>query len=89
MDPLVVDALLVASEHRSAVLERLTAREREMLREMARGLNNAGISSALTLTERAVAKHIKSLFAKLELHEEQSAHRRVQAVWLYLSATSS
>jgi DNA-binding NarL/FixJ family response regulator len=69
-------------------IERLSRREHEVLREMAKGRNNAGIADALTLTERAVAKHINSIFTKLDLREEESAHRRVQAVLMYLSASS-
>jgi DNA-binding NarL/FixJ family response regulator len=84
VDPLVVEELLVPADER---LTRLTPRERDVLREMARGLNNAGIGEALVLTDRAVAKHINSIFAKLELHEEESTHRRVQAVLLYLGAS--
>jgi len=84
VDPLVVEELLSYGDNR---LDRLTPRELDVLREMARGLNNAGIGEALTLTERAVGKHINSIFAKLDLHEEESAHRRVQAVLLYLGAS--
>jgi DNA-binding NarL/FixJ family response regulator len=84
VDPLVVEELLSLTDDR---LARLTPREREVLREMARGLNNAGIGAALVLTERAVAKHINAIFTKLDLHEEESAHRRVQAVLLYLGSS--
>jgi DNA-binding NarL/FixJ family response regulator len=87
IDPLVVDTLLNAGEEHAA-LTRLSPREAEVLREMARGRNNAGIADALTLTERAVAKHINSIFAKLDLRDEETAHRRVQAVLLYLSSAS-
>ena len=56
-----------------------------MLADMAQGRNNAGIADALGLSERAVEKHINSVFAKLALSEEPDAHRRVKAVLLYLS----
>lgn len=82
VDPLVVEALVTPSDQR---LSRLTPRELDVLREMAAGRNNAGIGEQLTLTERAVAKHINSIFAKLDLSEEEQGHRRVQAVLLYLS----
>jgi DNA-binding NarL/FixJ family response regulator len=88
VDPLVVDALMSAGRRDGGLMSRLTSRESEVLREMARGSNNAGIASALHLTERAVSKHINSLFAKLELREEEAVHRRVQAVLLYLAAGS-
>ena len=51
---------------------------------MAQGRNNAGIAQALFLSERAVEKHINSLFSKLGLSEEPDVHRRVKAVLLYL-----
>jgi DNA-binding NarL/FixJ family response regulator len=89
IDPLVVDALMSSAQPEGGVLDRLSPREREVLREMARGRNNAGIGDALTLTERAVAKHINSIFTKLDLREEEAAHRRVQAVLMYLSAARS
>jgi DNA-binding NarL/FixJ family response regulator len=88
IDPLVVDALIQTSGDEGMPIERLSPREHEVLREMAKGRNNAGIADALTLTERAVAKHINSIFTKLDLREEESAHRRVQAVLMYLSASS-
>ena len=53
---------------------------------MAQGRNNAGIAAALGLSERAVEKHINSLFSKLALSEETDGHRRVKAVLVYLSA---
>lgn len=89
VDPLVVDALIAGSSGVAGVLERLSPRERDVLREMARGANNAGVGEALTLTERAVAKHINAIFTKLDLREEDAVHRRVQAVLLYLSESVS
>ncbi len=52
---------------------------------MAQGRNNAGIAAALFLSERAVEKHINSLFSKLGLSEEPDTHRRVKAVLLFLA----
>ena len=60
-------------------------REREVLEQMAQGRNNAGIAQALFLSERAVEKHINSLFSKLGLSEEPDVHRRVKAVLLFLA----
>jgi DNA-binding NarL/FixJ family response regulator len=90
IDPKVVDAL-VASRARGAEspVTRLTPREREVLAEMAQGKNNAGIAAALVLTERAVEKHINSMFSKLGLTEEPDVHRRVKAVLLYLGDRST
>jgi DNA-binding NarL/FixJ family response regulator len=90
IDPKVVDAL-VASRARGAEspVARLTPREQEVLAEMAQGKNNAGIAASLVLTERAVEKHINSMFAKLGLSEETDVHRRVKAVLLYLGDSPS
>lgn len=88
IDPKVVEAL-VASRSRSASspVEKLTPREREVLGEMAQGKNNAAIAASLVLTERAVEKHINSIFSKLGLSAEKDTHRRVRAVLMYLGAT--
>lgn len=87
VDPKVVEVLVSArSRTRSSPLERLTPREREVLHEIAQGRNNAAVGAALFLSERAVEKHISSLFSKLGLSEEPDTHRRVKAVLLYLSA---
>lgn len=56
-----------------------------MLSHVAQGRNNAGIAAELFLTERAVEKHIGSIFAKLDLTGEEQIHRRVRAVLLYLA----
>ncbi len=86
IDPVVVEALVAQRTRKaSSALERLTPREREVLEQMAQGRNNAGIAQALFLSERAVEKHINSLFSKLGLSEEPDVHRRVKAVLLYLS----
>jgi DNA-binding NarL/FixJ family response regulator len=87
IDPKVVETLVTArSRHRDSPLEHLTPREREVLAEMAQGRNNASVAAALGLSERAVEKHINSLFSKLALSEETDGHRRVKAVLVYLSA---
>ena len=89
IDSRVVDALVAArSRGRQSPLERLTPREQDVLGEMAQGRNNAGIGTALGLSERAVEKHINSLFSKLGLSEEGDVHRRVKAVLVYLSESA-
>ena len=86
VDPKVVDVLVSArSGHRGSVLQRLTNRELEVLAEIAKGKNNAGIAETLFLTERAVEKHINSIFSKLGLTDQTNTHRRVRAVLLFLS----
>ena len=66
LDPLVVEALL-AQPRSAAALSRLTPREREVLSELATGFSNRTIAQRLVLSQRAVEKHINSIFAKLEL----------------------
>ena len=85
-DPKVVEAL-VAENARSedSPLNELTPRERDVLREMAEGKNNAAIAEALFLTERSVEKVIHSIFLKLGLTWETAVHKRVKAVILYLA----
>jgi DNA-binding NarL/FixJ family response regulator len=65
-------------------LARLTARERETLALMAEGRSNAAIARELVVTEATVAKHIRSVFDKLELPPAEDDHRRVLAVVTYL-----
>jgi DNA-binding NarL/FixJ family response regulator len=86
IDPKVVEGLVAqkAREEQSP-LEELTERERDVLREMAEGKNNAAISEALFLTERSVEKVIHSIFLKLGITWESTVHKRVKAVILYLA----
>ena len=88
-DPKVVEAL-VAENARSedSPLNDLTPRERDVLREMAEGKNNAAIGAALVLTERSVEKVIHSIFLKLGLTWETAVHKRVKAVVLYLAESN-
>ncbi|MDT0542220.1 MULTISPECIES: response regulator transcription factor [Streptomyces] len=82
LDPQVVAQLLVR-RHRDP-LDRLTAREREVLELMAQGRSNAGIAEGLVISESAVAKHINSIFVKLDLPVAEGDHRRVLAVLRFL-----
>jgi DNA-binding NarL/FixJ family response regulator len=85
LDPKVVEGLVARKDRlASSPLAQLTDREREVLEQMAQGRNNAAIAKALFLTERAVEKHINSLFHKLGLSEEPDVHRRVMAVLTFL-----
>ena len=88
IDPKVVEGL-VAEKARveASPLNGLTAREHDVLREMAEGKNNAAIAETLFLTERSVEKVIHSIFLKLGLAWETSVHKRVKAVVLYLAET--
>ena len=86
IDTKVVEALVTARSRRGrSPLESLTPRERETLKEMARGKNNAAIAASLVITEQSVEKYIHSIFQKLGLTWQQEVHRRVSAVLLFLS----
>lgn len=89
IDPKLVNALVGArSAAEDSPVSELTPREREVLAEMAEGKNNAAIAESLVLTERAVEKHVGSIFSKLGLKWEEAVHRRVKAVLIYLSDES-
>jgi DNA-binding NarL/FixJ family response regulator len=89
MDPKVVDALVAENARAEASpLNALTPRERDVLREMAEGKNNAAIAESLVLTERSVEKVIHSIFLKLGLTWEAAVHKRVKAVVLYLAQSN-
>ncbi len=86
IDPKVVEALVAENARgEESPLSQLTPRERDVLREMAEGKNNAAIAGALFLTERSVEKVIHSIFLKLGLSWEEAVHKRVKAVILYLA----
>ncbi|WP_433791586.1 response regulator [Actinoplanes sp. CA-252034] len=83
MDPEVVSQLLA---RRSSPLSGLTVREREVLSLMAEGRSNGAIAAKLFVGEKAVSKHISSIFTKLDLPPSDDDHRRVLAVLTYLNA---
>jgi DNA-binding NarL/FixJ family response regulator len=85
IDPRIVEAMVTAQTRRAGPLQVLTAREREVLGEMATGATNTAIAERLYITVRAVERHINSIFSKLGLGEETDYHRRVRAVLVYLS----
>ncbi|WP_036434918.1 response regulator transcription factor [Mycobacterium sp. URHB0044] len=85
LDPEVVRQLM-GSQRGANTLDRLTPREREVLALMAAGHSNSALASQLSVTERAVEKHVSSIFAKLELPPSQAHHRRVLAVVTYLNS---
>ena len=86
IDPKVVEALVAENARgERSPLNELTPRERDVLREIAEGKNNAAIAAALFLTERSVEKVIHSIFLKLGLTWETAVHKRVKAVILYLA----
>jgi DNA-binding NarL/FixJ family response regulator len=84
LDPAVV-ATLVAPVNGSPV-ERLSERERDVLRLMAEGLTNSGIARRLVVSERTVEAHVRHILTKLDIAETDDAHRRVTAVLTYLDS---
>ncbi|UMG94764.1 response regulator transcription factor [Nocardioides sp. TF02-7] len=84
LDPEVIATVL--ARRADEPVDRLTAREKEVLALMAEGRGNAAIAATLVVTEKAVAKHINSIFTKLDLPADTDDHRRVRAVlaWLRL-----
>lgn len=83
IDPEVIAQLFTGSRH-DMLVERLSPREREVLALMAEGLGNTAIAERLVVTEGAVHKHIRSIFAKLDLAPTDRVDRRVTAVLRYL-----
>ena len=88
IDPMILDVLIQARLRatRSRVGQ-LTAREREVLAEVATGKSNGAIADSLLLTKRAVEKHVNAIFAKLDLAQDPDVSRRVMASLIFLSET--
>jgi DNA-binding NarL/FixJ family response regulator len=88
IDPKIVEVLVDARARaeRSPLLE-LTAREREVLAEIASGKSNSAVAESLVLTKRAVEKHINSIFMKLGLATDEDVSKRVKATLLFLAQT--
>ncbi|GAA4463985.1 response regulator transcription factor [Phytohabitans houttuyneae] len=83
VDPEVV-SLMLAGRRSDDPLQRLTAREREVLALMAEGRSNQAIGDRLFLTPKTVESHVRSIFLRLDLPPEPESHRRVRAVLAYL-----
>ena len=85
VDPAVVESLVAQQVSRArSPLRALSARELDVLREMAEGRTNAGIALRLHLSESAIEKYVGTIFTKLNLSEERQVSRRVAAVLTYL-----
>jgi DNA-binding NarL/FixJ family response regulator len=85
LDPEVV-ADMLAGRGDEGPLSRLSDRERHILARMAEGQSNQAIARSLEIGERAVERHVSSIFSKLELASGTDTHRRVLAVLTYLRA---
>jgi len=83
LDPEVV-AQLLGRRRADDPLDHLTRREREVLALMAEGRSNSAVARELVVTERAIEKHVTSIFSKLGLSAAEDGHRRVLAVLRYL-----
>ncbi|WP_030765923.1 MULTISPECIES: response regulator transcription factor [unclassified Streptomyces] len=86
MDPDVVSRMM-RHNSQDQQISRLTDREREVLGYMAEGRSNAAVAAAMVITEKAVAKHVNSILAKLDLPPSKDDNRRVMAVLTYLNRT--
>jgi DNA-binding NarL/FixJ family response regulator len=90
VDPKIVDGLVVArSQADRSPLNELTAREREVLAEIAQGKSNTAIADSLFLTKRAVEKHINAIFLKLGLAHAEDVSKRVKAALMLLSESGT
>jgi DNA-binding NarL/FixJ family response regulator len=90
LDSKIVEPLVAAKLRvERSPLAGLTAREREVLAEIAKGKSNAAIADALVLTKRAVEKHINSIFLKLNLSYAEDVSKRVKATLLFLANPDS
>ena len=83
LDPKVVSQLLSGGGEDDPLAE-LTPREREVIALVAEGRSNKGIGQRLFITERAVQKHVTSIFMKLDLPQSDDDHRRILAVLAYV-----
>ncbi len=83
LDPEII-AELVSAHGRSNALDTLTPRDREVLSFMAEGRSNVAIANKLVVSQRAIEKHISSIFLKFDLPPSETDHRRVLAVIEYL-----
>ena len=83
LDPEVVAQMV---GRRQEPLSELTERERQVLALMAEGYSNRAIAGTIYVSERAVERHVTSIFSKLRLEATGQEHRRVLAVLRYLRA---
>ena len=84
LDPQVVSQLLTKGRSADDPLNLLTPRERDVIELVAEGRSNKGIGERLVITERAVQKHVTSIFMKLDLQQSDDDHRRILAVLAYM-----
>jgi DNA-binding NarL/FixJ family response regulator len=88
MDPDVVSHLLTQPANRNPI-DRLTARERDVLELIAQGRSNSAIAAALGVTDNAITFHTANIFAKLDLPPSAGDNRRVLAMLTYLNGRAA
>ncbi|MCA1841508.1 MAG: response regulator transcription factor [Actinobacteria bacterium] len=88
IDPLVVSRMM-QRKRKQDPLERLSAREREVLALLAEGRSNQAIAARLHVTEKTIQTHVASILAKLDIHQDADDHRRILAVLTYLRAINN
>jgi DNA-binding NarL/FixJ family response regulator len=90
-DAVLTDTRTIAGRSRKSTspMDELSAREREVLAELATGKSNAAIASLLFLSKRGVEKHINAIFMKLNLRETRYTSRRVKAALMFLADQNS
>lgn len=86
LDPEVVEAMMARAQRGFAPLQRLTARQREVLALVAEGCSNLAIAARLSVSEKAVVQHVSRIYDALDLPLDTNQHRRVLAVLRFLSA---
>jgi len=85
VDVEVVEQLFAAANGgRASTSGNLTPREREILGLMAEARSNSAIARTLTVSNRAVERHVGSIFTKLHIDDSPDSSRRVLAVLAYL-----
>jgi DNA-binding NarL/FixJ family response regulator len=90
VDPKIVEVLVTArSRAKHSPLSELTAREQEVLAEIATGKGNTAIAESLVLTRRAIEKHINSIFMKLGFRDTDDVSKRVTATLMFLAEVDS
>ncbi|MGV9317092.1 response regulator transcription factor [Streptomyces sp. NPDC003691] len=89
LDSEVISQIFASHQRSDSGLGALTPREREVLGLMAEGLSNSGLASRLFITERAVEKHIRAIFTKLDLLPDDEGNRRVRAVLQYINSLTN
>jgi DNA-binding NarL/FixJ family response regulator len=85
LDPDIVALMLAGARRRDPAIDSLTPRRREVLALMAQGRTNAAIARRLSISDKAVVRHVSNIYDVLGLIVCDEDHRRVLAVLRYLA----